>query len=237
MDKCGGFRVRAGWNVFLGAARNIKASLSDRVTQVLRDRSAVTSIEFAVMALPFFALTFLTMSVGAWYFSVTCVDIAVYKAGRQIMTGNFQTENITTPAAFSNSLLCPNMPAVSCSASNPVVHMAVVNNFNSLFTQHTQTISPGPPPVTFTWESLNPMQNVICSPQQGSMVFLEVDYQMPTFLSFFTVFTGISNGNTANTMFNRTISSGATVKIEEFPTGSASFSNCAGVTGTPCCPA
>jgi hypothetical protein len=141
------------------------------------------------------------------------------------MTGQFQSQGITTPTQFSNQILCPNMPLfMPCSPSNPVVSMAVINDFTTLVHQTTHQL-PGQGAPTITQYTLNPLPSAICSPQQGSLVYIQAEYTMP--LGLMAVYA----------IFGGTLTSGATVKVEEFPTGNATFTNCNGQSGTPCCPA
>lgn len=223
------------------AARRVVLRLVDRAVlrpgacaaRLWRDTRAITSLEWALVGFPFFFLTMGTISLGIWHFYTTCLDIAVYKSARQVMTGQFQRQAIATPQAFSTQILCPNMPGqvgtksiVPCSSTNPVISMAVVNDFTTLFTPYTYT-----PPGCFsssckiTSYTLNSLQNVICSPQQGSMVYIQAQYRMPNLFGWFLPSLAV-------------VTSGATIKVEEFPNGSGQLTNCAGVTtATPCCPA
>src|ERR1700735_305446 len=51
---------------------------------------AITSLEFALIALPFFTMIFSTFAVGLWFFYTSSLDIGVYLAARQVLTGQFQ---------------------------------------------------------------------------------------------------------------------------------------------------
>ncbi len=241
MSKIGGSIIRSTGRRLRRAVTITLAWPASRALSALRDTRAVTSLEFALMAVPFFGLMVATMSVGVWYFYNACLDVGIYKAGRLVMTGQFQAKNISTPANFSTSILCPNMPGfIPCSTSNPQITMAVVNNISSLFNTRTATVPGSNPPVTYQIVTLkDPLPQAICSPQQGSLVYVQAKYTMPSFMSIFTLFTGTTPGHTARTMFNNVVTAGTTVKVEEFPTGSATFTNCAGEAGSanaPCCP-
>jgi len=238
MNKMTGNVARSAWQVGRRAMGAVVARPKASAARFWRDNTAITSLEFALIALPFFGLILGTMTVGIWYFYETCLDIGVYKSGRQVMTGQFQTQGLTTPQAFSTSILCPNMPAyIPCSTTNPTILMAVVNDPSSLFTPTVHTLSPGPPPVTYDTYTLNPLPTVICSPQQGSIVYIHAEYQMPPIIAMFTIFGGTPHGVNPQSVFDRYVTSGAMVKVEEFPLGSATVDNCANQSGTPCCPA
>jgi len=168
-----------------------------------RDQRAITSLEWGLIGGPFFLMLMGTISLGVWHFYTTCLDIAVYKSARQIMTGQFQQLALTTPSSFSTAILCPNMPvSVPCSASNPVISMAVVNDFTTLFTP--RKISPTGCTQTscqVTTYTLNSLPSALCSPQQGSLVYVQALYRMPSLFGWF-----LPSG--------QVVTSGATIKVE-----------------------
>jgi len=176
-----------------------------------RDNTAITSLEFALVAFPFFSLILGTFTLGIWYFYGASVDLAVYTTARQLMTGQIQSSGSQlTPASFS-AILCSNMPSfVPCSAANPVIGLTVINDFNSLTTTSTQTNNTVQPPVQFIVTTLKPLPATICSPQQLDVVYIQVQYTMPH------VYDVVGN----------ILYSGTTVQIEEFPTTSSVATNC-----------
>jgi|GEM_PF-5820938 Flp pilus assembly protein TadG len=193
---------------FAGAARPAGC-----LTRLWRNRDATTSLEFALVALPFFSLIIGTMSLGIWHFYSSALDLAVYNTARQFMTGQVQASGTAiTPAQFS-SVLCANIRAyMPCSATNPVVNINVVQDFNDFVTTTTVTL-PGPPPVVVTKSTLNPLPPNACSPAPLDIVYIQAVYQMPTLPVVYSVFGG-------------TIISGTTVQVEEFPVTASVATNC-----------
>jgi Flp pilus assembly protein TadG len=184
------------------------------VARVWTDSAATTSLEFALMALPFFGLVLGTFSIGVWYFYTASIDLAVYKTARQFMTGQIQSSGTPLTAASFTTALCSNMPSfVPCSASNPVISVNVVHDFNGLVTTTSQVNNNVKPPVSFTVTTLKSLPASACSPQQLDVVYIQALYTMPTLPVVYTVF-----GNT--------VISGTTVQVEEFPTTAAVSTNC-----------
>jgi Flp pilus assembly protein TadG len=206
------FPTEIVWNSKIYNKCNIK---------ILNDYSAVTSLEFALIGLPFFALIFATFSLGIWYYYSTSVDLAIYAAARQFMTGQIQSSaSAITPAAFT-TILCGNgtttsglMPAfVPCSAANPVVNIAVVQDFNTLVAASAKTNSKNNPPTSYSALTLNHLPTNLCSPQPLDIVYIQAIYQIPILPAVFSVFGG-------------TLVSGTTIQVEEFPTVSGQVTNC-----------
>jgi len=69
-----------------------------------RDDNGVTAVEFALVALPFFALLFVTIQIGIVYFAGQALEGAVTTASRMIRTGQAQQQNFDA-AKFKN-LIC-----------------------------------------------------------------------------------------------------------------------------------
>jgi Flp pilus assembly protein TadG len=209
---------------FLIAPRRISLSFRFHFLDILviiRDRSAITSLEFALIGLPFFALILATFSLGIWYYYATSVDLAVYAAARQFMTGQIQSSaSAITPAAFT-TILCGNgstisglMPAfVPCTATNPVVNISIVQDFNTLVTTVSKTNKTTNPPSSYEALTLTHLPTKLCSPQPLDIVYIQAIYQIPILPAVFSVFGG-------------TLLSGTTIQVEEFPTVSGQVTNC-----------
>ncbi|MEI9984630.1 MAG: TadE/TadG family type IV pilus assembly protein [Aliidongia sp.] len=205
-----------------GVARKVtKAFILQPLASIqlmLEDTRAVTSLEFAIIFIPFFMLIFGTFSLGLWYYYSLSLDLAIYRAGREVMTGALQgTAGATTmtTAQFTNNILCPALPSfMPCSNTNPVVNMAVVTDFNKLTsTQQYPIPNSGSPPLQYTQTTINPLSAGMCSPAQGSIVYIQAIYQMPSFALVYNTFSG-------------QIMSGTTVQVEQFPTTSTVSTNC-----------
>lgn len=194
-------------------ARNIR-----RLTARLgRDDRGTTAIEFALVALPFFALIFGTMALGIWYLDEASVDLAVSASARQLMNGVAQANPavLSSPAAFSSQVLCPNMPSyVECTATNPSVSINVVPaDFNSLLTTVPVT-NPKAPSGSTQRPTLIRQNPATCSPSQGEVVYIQVAYTVPALNAVYAVFGGSQ------------ILSGTTVKVEQFPTSDTDNFSC-----------
>jgi Flp pilus assembly protein TadG len=179
---------------------------------------AITSLEFALIALPFFTMIFSTFAVGLWFFYTSSLDIGVYLAARQVLTGQFQNTAgaaTLTPAQFTTTYLCPNMSSfVPCSAANPVVSLTIVPaaGFAALATPGTTKTIPNTTQ-TFTPLKLITPSPSLCPPAPGSLVYIQAKYTLPV----------LPLGLSA---FNVSLVSGTTVKVEQFPVSTSTAQLC-----------
>ncbi|HEX3919628.1 MAG TPA: TadE/TadG family type IV pilus assembly protein [Caulobacteraceae bacterium] len=83
---------------------------------MLRDLYAsergATAVEFAMIALPFFALLFSILELGMMFMTATTIEAATVSAARQIRTGQVQTTGTNTTAGFK-ALVCNGMSWIS----------------------------------------------------------------------------------------------------------------------------
>lgn len=200
-------------------ATMLTRSLSRFCRRLSGDTRGVTTIEFALVSLPFFALILGTFSIGLYYLYTTSLDLAVYATARQFMTGQVQSGSTSiasgapTPAQFT-TLLCSNMPAfVPCSGSNPVISVNVVNNFGSLTTNTTRTDNSVNPPRNYTAMTLNHLPSFVCSPAPLDIVYIQAVYKLPIFNAYYSIFGG-------------TVVSGTSFQVEEFPVNGGVSTNC-----------
>jgi Flp pilus assembly protein TadG len=222
MTKLGGNAARSASQhaqCVIGAGPMAASSILSRLW---RDYTAITSLEFALVALPFFALILGTMAIGIWYFIQSSLDLAVYSTARLFQTGQIQTGvlangtsvSVATPAQLSN-ILCSKgiMPLFApCSATNPVLSVTIVDNYADLLqigaTQTNKNTG-------FTFNPIvvkKPATPTFCSPPNLATVYLEAVYKMPTL--------GI-----AISSFGGTIISGSVFQVEQFPSSNVTF-NC-----------
>src|ERR1700735_630971 len=180
---------------------------------------AITSLEFALIALPFFTMIFSTFAVGLWFFYTSSLDIGVYLAARQVLTGQFQNTAgaaTLTPAQFTTTYLCPNMSSfVPCSAANPLVSLTIVpaGGF-AAFTKPGTTQKTDPnTKQTFTPITLITPSPSLCPPAPGRLVYIKAVYSLPV----------LPLGLSA---FNVKITSGTTVKVEQFPVSTSTAQLC-----------
>lgn len=118
----------------------------------IRDDKAATAVEFALLALPFFALIFGIIEVGLVFLVSTTLENAVAASGRQIRTGELQSAG-GTAATFKNAI-CANMSWLGSScATNLNVDVRTYTSFgavttpnpvvNGAFQQNQMTFTPG----------------------------------------------------------------------------------------------
>lgn len=227
MSEFRGSLIRLTRHAVRVAVNTMVARPAARTVKILRDNSAVTSIEFSIIALPYFALVMGTFAIGLWYFVSCCLDLGVYTTARLFETGQIQTGQYTVTqagaqvpvltAAQVSQVLCSRtvMPDfVPCTSSNPAIHMAVVSNFLDLLTPHSATKNG----ITYTYYTMNPLTSSTCAPTQGSIVYIQAIYTMPIFGAVIRSFGGSP------------VISGAVFRVEQFPTTSGTvFSACTSV--------
>lgn len=205
---------RMGQNILRPAIGSRLASLPARLG---RDERGTTAIEFALVALPFFALIFGTMALGIWYLDEASVDLAVSASARQLMNGVAQANPtvLSSPAAFSTQVLCPNMPSyVACSATNPSVSINVVPADFGTLLRTVPVTDPKAPAGSMSMPTLIHQKPATCSPSQGEVVYIQVAYTIPALNAVYAVFGGSQ------------ILSGTTVKVEQFPTSDTDNFSC-----------
>jgi Flp pilus assembly protein TadG len=69
------------------------------VTRFRRDEQGATAVEFALIALPFFALMFAAIEGALVFWTNQVLDQAVAEASRTLYTGSFQQATVAVPAA------------------------------------------------------------------------------------------------------------------------------------------
>ena len=77
-----------------------------------RDDGAA-AVEFAMVALPFLALTVGILEVGVDYFFNSQIDYATQAAVEDIRSGKAQAQSLTA-SSFKTNLLCPRLPGLDC---------------------------------------------------------------------------------------------------------------------------
>jgi Flp pilus assembly protein TadG len=91
------------------------------------DQDGVVAVEFAMVALPFFALLFAILETALLFWSTQVLETAVANAARTIYTGQFQSTNDQTAAdigtKFKNEV-CKNVTALF-PCDSPSVHVDV----------------------------------------------------------------------------------------------------------------
>jgi Flp pilus assembly protein TadG len=110
-------------------------------------------VEFAIVALPFFALLFGVIELGFLFLVATMLDNATADAARQIRTGELQTAGGGTAASFAG-LICADLSWLPSCSSNLSVNVQTFSSFSSmtptnpvtngvLANQNTMSFNPG----------------------------------------------------------------------------------------------
>lgn len=124
------------------------------------------ALEFALLSIPFFALTFGIIEVGLIWFVATTLDAATSRAAREIRTGQLQSQGTATPASFK-TLICNQMSWLGSScASNLSIQVQTFSSF--------QTVSQ-PSPIQNG--AINPNNLVFNMGGPGDIVLVQSFYQ------------------------------------------------------------
>ncbi len=108
-----------------------------RIRRYLKNKEGTAAIEFAILAIPFFALMFAILELAIVFFINSTLNHAVSEAGRQIRTGNFQA--CGTQAKFKE-LVCANMSGLGNCEKRLRIDVVSGSNFGSV------TLDPPPEP-------------------------------------------------------------------------------------------
>jgi Flp pilus assembly protein TadG len=145
------------------------------IRRAARDESGASAVEFALVCIPFLALTLAAIQTSIIYFMGEALQSATQIAARQILTGQAFTNSVSQ--AQFKTLVCNQLPAFfkgsGSNCANLIVDVQSANSFSSL---NTATITP-------TYDSSgNPNYTAnysIGSP--GSAVIVRVMYNWPVF--------------------------------------------------------
>lgn len=91
-----------------------------------RDQRGSVAVEFALLAIPFFALIFAMIETCVIYFATSNLDSVVANAGRQVRTGQVQAAGLS--ASDFKSMICDQMTLISDCDSGLFID---VRNFSS----------------------------------------------------------------------------------------------------------
>lgn len=80
-----------------------------------RDRSGATTVEFALVALPFFGLLFAILETALMFFAGQTMDTAVTQAARMIRTGQAQAQGFNV-SAFKAKICGQLTPLFNCTS-------------------------------------------------------------------------------------------------------------------------
>jgi Flp pilus assembly protein TadG len=152
------------------AARAIRLAPSLLLRRFVRQRKAAATVEFAIVAAPFLALTFAIMETAIVFFASQTLETAAASAGRLIMTGQAQTNGWT--AAQFKAQVCAQIYGIFNCNSGVYVDVESYSSFssanlsapvtNGTFNSNKLGYSPGGP---------------------GDIVVLRLYYQYPVYVN------------------------------------------------------
>lgn len=152
-------------------------------------RRGAAAVEFALVSIPFLALTFGIIEIGLIYFVSISLENATYSAAREIRTGQLQTSGGSTAASFT-TLICNDMSwmGASCS-SNLSVSVQTFSTFQAVtqtnpisggtINKNTLPYSIGGPgdivlvQSFYQWTVLAPALDKIGTPMSGGQTLLQ----------------------------------------------------------------
>lgn len=170
------------------------------------DRAAdgSTTVEFALIAMPFFVLLFGLIEIALTFLASQLLETATADAARQILTGRAQAANFDR-AAFTTAV-CGNFK-VLLNCSSVVVDVQKVTNFGSANSNGPPRNSDG---------SVNYSGTGYTASAGGDIVMVKVFYEWPVMVPTF----GLAAGDLPNG--KRLLQATAVFRNEPFPTSSSS---------------
>lgn len=121
---------------------DFRTSLKNKIARFKKDKEGATAIEFALLALPFFALLFAILELAIIFFISSTLNFAVSEAGRQIRTGNYQN---CGKDSFKR-LVCNNMLTVGDCQNRLRIDVLSGANFGSIALPTPPEPDPNPGP-------------------------------------------------------------------------------------------
>ncbi len=132
------------------------------------DRRGAVAAEFALVALPFFAILFAVIQVGVVFLAQNELETAVEKSARQLLTGSSQQASVTQSQFIAT--VCSYLPALF-SCSGVMVDLQAPSSFSAANTSKPSLTYNAQGQVTNSW-SFN-------TGAAGSVLVLRVFYQFP----------------------------------------------------------
>lgn len=155
-----------------------------------RSRDAATAVEFAMIAMPFFALLFSIIETALAFWSNQVLETAVANASRQIYTGQFQAANptkTTTPdqlkAKFKEAV-CSNATVLFSCASMVTIDVRPVGTYGEA------QVSPPVKDGKYDTAGYGYQE-----PGANQITVVRATMEYPVFTNFLAASSGLSNGN------------------------------------------
>ena len=182
-----------------------------------RDRSGSVAVEFGFVGLLIVLLVLETVQAGFYFYSSAALERASTRSARQILTGSIANQGMTADD-FRTKVLCP-LLASGMRCSSVVTNIQTVSEslspggfYNYVNASQTGLITP----------AMDNTKTTFCPGQNGSYVYVQVYYAMPTFSPFWLALASTS-WNGLNVHF---IASTAAFKNEPFQLGSLYSGTC-----------
>lgn len=80
-----------------------------------RDKQGAATVEFAIVVVPFLALSVGLLELSVDYYLRAQLDHAVHKAGQKVRSGQVQLQQMSE-SEFKSELLCPQLNMIDCSS-------------------------------------------------------------------------------------------------------------------------
>jgi len=189
-----------------------------QILSLLRRRQGSTSLEFAVVALPFMALLLFTFELSYDLFCQEALDAALAAASRQIATGNAQ--NAQNGATFVANYLCPDAAGLLACNSNVFIKVQKILPASH---QDYYNFTDGNVPVVGNTLNLAGYGSAdFCNAGPTEMLVISAIYVGPTFIGglFPNILSYRYNGNTVHA----TLSTAGIVSEGYPPSGSGNHS-------------
>ncbi|HVV63654.1 MAG TPA: TadE/TadG family type IV pilus assembly protein [Pseudolabrys sp.] len=171
--------------------KTVKATLARHARRLLRagatrrfvrHQDASAAVEFGLVAAPFFAMVFAIMETAFVFFAGQTLEAAVANTSRLIMTGQAQTAGYSA-ADFKNAV-CAQIVALFDCTNSLYVSVQTYTTFSAATTT---------PPVTNG--QLNTGNLPYAPGGPGDIVVVQLYYQWPIYVSFFSDNLANLNGN------------------------------------------
>ena len=160
-------------------AGSLIALLPRRVLRrFVRRQDGAAAVEFALVALPFLALTFAIMQTALIFFAGQTLEAAVTASGRLIMTGQAQTAGYSA-AGFKNAVCAQIYGLFNCNSGISVS----VQTYSSFAAANTAA--------PMTNGQLNTTNLPFAMGNAGDIVVVQLYYQWPVYVSLLNG--GLSN--------------------------------------------
>lgn len=153
------------------------ARMIRRIPGFIRARDAITSVEIAMLALPFLTIMFAIIETGYMFFLAILLEGATADAARQIRTGVVQEAG--SPLAKFQQILCDRMFNIIQCPQNVVIDVRNYSRFEEAVlpgmaaTQAGATFVAGNPGdvivvrVAFSWHFITPFLDTLLAQSDG----------------------------------------------------------------------